>query len=273
LEYIDDVLPAVLSLREKAGTPVSAEKPLRVADFGCGKSYLTFAVHYFLSCVRGVPCDVTGLDLKADVIAYCTRLAATLGAQESLHFAVGDIAEYGENAAPDIVITLHACDTATDYALEYAIRRGAAAILSVPCCQHEINAQIDESRRARTAEAAPATVRTAQPVDSAAVSVAPDSVATARTAFEPLLRHGILKERLAALVTDALRAEYVERAGYKVQVLEFIDMSHTPKNLLLRAVRKSGAKAKPGAEATANGVQTLEAALGIAPTIQRLLAN
>ena len=266
LEYIDDLLPAVLRQRKP-----TEEAPLRVVDFGCGKSYLTFAVHYFLTAVRGIPCDVTGLDLKEDVIAYCKKLAARLtgagsapaapgtepasGApvagggesRQSLHFSVGDIAHYGADGAPDIVITLHACDTATDYALDYAVRQGAKAILSVPCCQHELNAQLDSSRK------------------------------TADPAFAPLLKYGLLKERFAALATDALRAEYLEGAGYKVQLLEFIDMSHTPKNLLIRALRREGPVPGPAGQTAGNGQAgqglPLEQALGISPLIRSLLAH
>jgi len=141
------------------------------------------------------------------VISYCNRLAQSLKL-EKLSFAVGDIASFGENKHPDIIITLHACDTATDYALDYAIKQKAKAILSVPCCQHEINLQLS-----------------------------PKSV-SADSPFAPLLKHGLIKERFSALVTDALRAEALEKKGYKVQILEFIEESATPKNLLIRAVRK-----------------------------------
>ena len=254
LEYIDDVLESVLALRKASGREVSAQAPLRIVDFGSGKSYLTFAVHYFLTELRALPCDITGLDLKADVIAYCTRLAADLGTT-GLHFAVGDIACYGETAAPDIVITLHACDTATDYALDYAIKRGAAAILSVPCCQHELNAQL-------------------------AYKKSPLREVPPKAAFAALLKHGILKERFAALATDALRAEYLEAAGYRVQVLEFIDMSHTPKNLLLRAVRRQTAVSASAENAATEAKKSalseaasLTTALGVTQTLQQLLAK
>ena len=170
--------------------------------------------------------------LKKDVIAYCNNLARQCEC-DNLHFAVGDIASYGEDAAPDIVITLHACDTATDYALSYAVQHKTTAILSVPCCQHEVNAQLKYEK---------------------------DSP------FAPLLKHGILKERFAALATDALRAEYLDAAGYKVQVLEFIDMSHTPKNLLIRAVRKHGVSAAGKDEAA-----RFTDALGVSQTLGKLL--
>ena len=251
LEYVDDILPELLSAKARAkdGTGAHADDsgqtaPLRIVDFGSGKSYLTFAVHYFLTEIRHVDCEITGLDLKEDVIAYCNRLATQCNCT-NLHFEVGDIARYGEKAQPDLVITLHACDTATDYALNYAITHGANAILSVPCCQHELNAQLKPAVR-NDGEASP---------------------------FAPLLKHGLLKERFAALATDALRAEHLEAAGYKVQVLEFIDMSHTPKNLLIRAVKKASSSPSQrgencGARAEADA---LADALGVSQTLGKLL--
>ena len=223
LEFIADVVPEL----EKSGDKI------RIADFGSGKSYLTFAVYHFLHNIRGLDVDITGLDLKADVIKNCASLAEKLGYSD-LHFAVGDIAKYSGGAL-DMVITLHACDTATDFALSYAVEKGARVILSVPCCQHELNAQISKK-------------------DADAV-------------FAPLLKYGIIKERFSALCTDALRAEYLERCGYGVQILEFIDIEHTPKNLLIRAVKKSD---------TASGKKDddcalLESALRISPSIKKLL--
>ncbi len=153
---------------------------------------------------------------------------------------MGDIARYGDGLEADIVMTLHACDTATDYALDYAVRHHATAILSVPCCQHELNAQLDYHACACHETASP---------------------------FAPLLKHGILKERFAALATDALRAAYLEDAGYKVTVLEFIDESHTPKNLLIRAVRKANGTAKTSARTEA---ERLENALGVTQTFAQL---
>ena len=182
-------------------------------DFGSGKSYLTFAVHYFLTEILKVPCRIFGLDLKKDVIDYCSALSLELGLK-NLTFAVGDIAEFAEDRSPDIVITLHACDTATDFALNYAVKKGALGILSVPCCQHEINSQLKKH------------------------SSAGEGV------FEPLLKYGLIKERFSALVTDALRGELLEQAGYRVQMLEFIDDEGTPKNLMIRAVKKGGGTGK-----------------------------
>ena len=212
LEMLDDVLGDVLKLRESEKNPLSENSPLSIVDFGSGKSYLTFAVQHYLTEVKKIPAQIFGLDLKKDVIAYCNTLAQKLELK-NLSFAVGDIASFGENRHPDIIVTLHACDTATDYALDYAIRRKAKAILSVPCCQHEINSQL------------------------AAKSVPEDSP------FAPLLKYGLIKERFAALATDAIRADLLEQKGYKVQILEFIEESATPKNLLIRAVRTG--KEKP----------------------------
>ncbi|MBD3922562.1 SAM-dependent methyltransferase [Paenibacillus sp. PR3] len=188
LEMVTDVLPHL-----------PTDRPVKVIDFGCGKSYLTFALYHLLVIEKGYQLQVVGLDLKADVIAFCQSLADKLG-YEGLKFKVGDIAEYKESASADMVVTLHACDTATDAALAKAVGWGAQVILSVPCCQHELFRQIQNDN------------------------------------LKPLLSHGLLKERFAALATDAARGALLESVGYKVQMLEFIDPEHTPKNLLIRAV-------------------------------------
>lgn len=189
LEMVQDVLPHLPEGR-----------PLTIVDFGCGKSYLTFALYHYLSVELRKELKVVGLDLKADVIEHCGMLAKDLNYQ-NLRFLVGDIADYDELNQVDMVVTLHACDTATDAALEKAVRWGASVILSVPCCQHELFGQINS------------------PV------------------LDPLLSHGILKERFSALATDAIRAKLLDIMGYKTQLLEFIDMEHTPKNILIRAVK------------------------------------
>lgn len=195
LEFINDVLP---NFKDE-------KRPLRIVDFGCGKSYLTFAVHYFLTEIKHIPCQIEGLDLKQDVIDYCNDMVKKLGLN-GLIFHTGNIADYSGKDAPDIVITLHACDTATDFALEYAVEKQAKVILSVPCCQHQINQQLEKS-------------------------------SCEQNDLEPLLKWGIIREKFSALLTDALRGEWLESKGYKVQMLEFIDMEHTPKNLLIRAVK------------------------------------
>lgn len=204
LEFVDDILKEI--------KPENDEKPLSIVDFGSGKSYLTFAVQYFLTEIRKIPCEIFGLDLKKDVIDYCSRLALELGL-ENLKFAVGDIADYGEEKNPDIVITLHACDTATDFALNYAVWHNARAILSVPCCQHEINSALTAKK-------------------------------AAGTDFEILTRYGLIKEKFSALLTDAIRGDLLEKCGYKVQMLEFIDDSATPKNTMIRAVKNKNSKLK-----------------------------
>jgi SAM-dependent methyltransferase len=197
LEMVADTLPAL-----------PADRTVRVVDFGSGKSYLTFALYHFLRIEKGLDVEIVGLDIKRDVIAGCARIAHQLGWADRLRFEVGDIAGFGdESSRADLVVSLHACDTATDDAIAKAIGWGASVILAVPCCQHEIYAKLPS----RDVE---------NPV-------------------RPLLKHGIFRERLAALITDALRAEALEREGYGVQVLEFIPLEHTPKNLLIRAIRRA----------------------------------
>ena len=212
LEFVDDILQPVLELKQKAGE--GPESPVRIADFGCGKSYLTFAVHYLLTQIKGISCQIEGLDLKEDVIKYCNDITNKLELK-NLIFHTGNISDYSGKDNPDIVITLHACDTATDFALEYAVERGAKAILSVPCCQHQINQELGKQKTDNLPQA-----------------------------FEPLLKWGIIREKFSSLVTDALRGQWLENQGYKVQMLEFIDMEHTPKNILIRAIKSDGEKKK-----------------------------
>ena len=194
LEFIEDILPSLQKDRE-----------VTILDFGCGKSYLTFAMYYYLKELKGYDVNIIGLDLKEDVIKKCSSLARKYG-YEKLHFLQGDIADYEGVNKVDMVVTLHACDKATDYALAKAVEWDAEVILSVPCCQHELNYRIQNDL------------------------------------LEPVLKYGILKERMSALITDGIRAELLESEGYHTQILEFIDMEHTPKNLLIRAV-KTGDKA------------------------------
>ena len=191
LEYIEDILPKL-----------DKERELTIIDFGCGKSYLTFAMYYYLKELKGYNIRIIGLDLKADVIEHCNELRTRYG-YDKLDFYVGDIATYKDVDKVDMVVTLHACDTATDYALAKAVKWGAEVILSVPCCQHEANRTIKSD------------------------------------ILSPVMDYGILKERMAAIVTDAARAKLLTANGYETQILEFIDMEHTPKNLLIRAVKSS----------------------------------
>lgn len=191
LEYIEDILPKL-----------DKERELTIIDFGCGKSYLTFAMYYYLKELKGYNIRIIGLDLKADVIEHCNELRTRYG-YDKLDFYVGDIATYKDVDKVDMVVTLYACDTATDYALAKAVKWGAEVILSVPCCQHEANRTIKSD------------------------------------ILSPVMDYGILKERMAAIVTDAARAKLLTANGYDTQILEFIDMEHTPKNLLIRAVKSS----------------------------------
>ena len=180
LEFIQDILPQLPKGRE-----------IRILDFGCGKSYLTFAMYYYLHEMKKYDVRIIGLDLKKDVIEKCNQLGRKYG-YEKLRFLEGNIADYTGAEEVDMVVTLHACDTATDFALAKAVGWNAKVILSVPCCQHELNGQMENETLA------------------------------------PILKYGLIKERMAALLTDGLRALYLEREGYVVQVLEFIDMELTP---------------------------------------------
>lgn len=222
LEFIRDILPTL-----------SKERTIRIIDFGCGKSYLTFAIYYYLHELMGYDVDITGLDLKEDVIKECNRLSAKYG-YEKLRFVKGDIAEYDGQGGVDMVVALHACDTATDHALAKAVDWGAKVILSVPCCQHEVNQQIHCEELA------------------------------------PLLKYGIIKERMAALITDAVRADLLETKGYETSILEFIDMEHTPKNLLIRAVKRDVPDEKKGCKKRQE-VEKVMDFLHISPALNDLL--
>ena len=228
LEFIEDILPQLDSGRE-----------LTILDFGCGKSYLTFAMYYYLHELKEYDIRIIGLDLKKEVIRHCNELSEKYG-YEKLRFLEGDIADYTGVNKVDMVVTLHACDTATDYALAKAVGWDAKVILSVPCCQHELNRQIRNE------------------------------------VLEPVLRYGLLKERMAALITDGLRAQYLEREGYEAQILEFIDMEHTPKNILIRAVKrnqKADQKESVRRQQIEASIRKCEAELRVSPTLGRLLDN
>ena len=220
LELVDDVVPAL-----------PAGRTLRVVDFGCGKSYLTFALHHLLTELRGREVEIVGLDLKEDVIEACSALAQRTGAA-GLRFERGEIAGFDAGGAVDLVVSLHACDTATDEALAQAVRWQAAVILAVPCCQKEAYGQIRSDLLA------------------------------------PLLRHGLAKERFAALATDTLRAQLLELAGYRTQLVEFVALEHTPKNILIRAVR-----GRPAGPEARRAYEELRDSLGLAPSLERLLAT
>lgn len=190
LEFIEDILPSLEKNRE-----------LTILDFGCGKSYLTFAMYYYLKIMKRYDIKVIGLDLKKDVINHCNQLSQKYG-YDKLCFLEGDIASYDGVNKVDMVVTLHACDTATDYAMYKAVLWGAQVILSVPCCQHELNQNVECK------------------------------------SLGSIFQYGLLKERTTAIMTDGIRANLLELLGYQVQILEFIDMTHTPKNILIRGVKQ-----------------------------------
>lgn len=220
LEFIEDILPQL-----------DKEKEQTIIDFGCGKSYLTFAMYYYLRIMKGYNIRIIGLDLKKDVISHCNELRTRYG-YDKPDFYEGDIASYKGVDRVDMVVTLHACDTATDYALAKAVGWGAKVILSVPCCQHEANRTIDSDM------------------------------------LSPIMDYGILKERFAAISTDAIRAKLLEAEGYQTQILEFIDMEHTPKNLLIRAVKTGNADKKALSDAA-----KMSKELNINLTLMKLLED
>jgi len=179
------------------------DRALKIVDFGCGKAYLTFALYYYVVKILGRDADITGLDLKEDVIDYCNKVAKDLN-YTSLEFQKGDIKDYDRTQDVDMVIMLHACDNATDEGIVQSLRFNAKIIIAVPCCQHEFFRQIENEN------------------------------------LKPMLQFGILKERFSALATDSLRAQLLKALGFDVSVMEFIDTEHTPKNIAIRAVRSGG---------------------------------
>lgn len=218
LDFIEDILPRL-----------DKDKEQTIIDFGCGKSYLTFAMYYYLKVMKGYNIRIIGLDLKEDVIEHCNELRTKYG-YDKLDFFTGDIASFKGVESVDMVVTLHACDTATDYALAKAVNWGAKVILSVPCCQHEVNRTIDNDL------------------------------------LGPIMDYGILKDRFAAIVTDAARAKLLEANGYQTQILEFIDMEHTPKNLLIRAVKTDNKK-----DSERRKVEDMSKELGVNLTLSKLI--
>jgi len=191
LEMVSDIVPNL-----------DTHRRLNIIDFGSGKSYLTFALYHYLVNILGRDVNIIGLDLKEDVIDLCNKLSEELNFDKNLKFIIGDIKGFQGLDKVDMVVTLHACDTATDDAIVKAVSWDADVILSVPCCQHELLNKIHN------------------PV------------------MRPMEKHGIIKERLSALITDSVRVNILEILGYSTQILEFIDMEHTPKNLLIRAIKR-----------------------------------
>jgi hypothetical protein len=223
VELVDDVVAAL------------PPGPVRVVDFGSGRAYLTFALHHLLAVVHGREVELLGLDLKEDVVAGCTELAGRLEL-EGLRFVVGDIATAPVEAA-DLVVSLHACDTATDTALDRAVRLGARVILAVPCCQHELLGQLESAT------------------------------------LEPLLRHGTLRERFVAEVTDAARARLLQLAGYDVQLIELFALEHSPKNVLVRAAALTQPRPARDVARLASSYRAFADALAIEPALELLLAD
>lgn len=220
VEMIDDVV-----------SKFKKEK-LRVVDFGCGKSYLTFILYYYLVNIKGIEAEITGLDLKENVVENCNALAEKYG-YNGLKFRCGDIADFECNEKIDMVITLHACDTATDLALFHAVRWNTDMIFSVPCCQHEVNSQIESE------------------------------------SFSALMKYGLIKERFSALVTDSIRGCLLENQGYSVNLMEFVEMAHSPKNILIRAVKHNSADKKRKISRTE--AERMIAEFGLNQTLYRLL--
>lgn len=222
LEFVEDILPELDKDRE-----------LTLIDFGCGKSYLTFALYYYLTVKKQYRIRMIGLDLKKDVMEHCQELAEKYG-YDRLTFLTGDIADYDGVELVDMVVSLYACDTATDYALEKALQWNAKVIFAVPCCHHELNRQMHS------------------------------------TEMNPVLKYGLIQERMAALMTDAFRADVLELEGYQVQVLEFIDMEHTPKNILIRAVKQNTPLPFEKKEKLLDSLQTCMGIWNVNPLFYRL---
>lgn len=206
------------------------EGTLRIIDFGCGKSYLTFALYYYLKVVKNRDIEIIGLDLKEEVISFCNDKAKKLH-YDSLKFMVGDIADFKSDGA-DMVVTLHACDTATDYALINAVSWNSRVILSVPCCQHELFSQINEETNA------------------------------------PMLKYGIIKDKFTELLTDALRGLKLEEAGYDVTMIEFTSLEHTSKNIMIKAVRTH--KSPEAIKKASREYEALKDFYHVNPTIHKL---
>lgn len=240
LEFIETVLPQLFS-------SIKSDKKLNIVDFGCGKAYLSFALYHYLTNIKQIPVSICGLDLKSEVIEFCNKLAIECNFN-NLNFKIGDIGNFEFEHTPDMVISLHACNTATDLALAKAIKSNVKIIFAVPCCQHEINTQIRQHKLEIKKNSNP---------------------------LSPMFDYGIITEKFSSLLTDTLRAKLLEVAGYRVSVEEFIDTEHTPKNILIKAIKID----KP----TTNDIREIEKAKAeiasikksffIDITLEKLLAN
>ncbi len=239
LEFIDDCLPHITGRIQSCGRPFS------ITDFGCGKAYLSFALYYYLHIEKQLPVTIHGLDLKTDVVQHCNMLAKSCG-YDGLAFLQGNIAEYALPEQTDMVVCLHACDTATDLALAQAVQRQVPLIFAVPCCQHELHNQFKQNK---------------------------SDFKASEHAFLPFMEHGIVTERFAALLTDTLRALLLEACGYTVQVMEFIETEHTPKNILIRGVKNSHGEMVQQRTAALKKYRQLTELFTIEPCFERLLTE
>jgi SAM-dependent methyltransferase len=222
-------------LRALAATlPAQLPSPLRVVDLGCGNAYLTFAAYRFLRS-RGAEVEVVGVDIREDQRVRNTAVAEQLGCSSDVSFVAGTISSASLPFTPDLVLALHACDTATDEALARAVHWSARWVLAAPCCHHDIAAQLKGN--------------------------------PAPTPFTELTRHAIMRERFADVLTDSLRASLLRLNGYKVDVVEFIDSAHTPRNLLLRARRTDA----PPTDQQRAEYESLTAQWSVTPALEKLL--
>lgn len=232
LEFIDETIKELKNKKY-------IDTHIKAVDFGCGKSYLTFALHYYLKNIQNMTFEVIGLDLKKDVIEHCNQIAKDLN-MENIEFLTGDIKDFNKLKNVDLIFSLHACNNATDYSLLKGLELDAKAILAVPCCQHEFNQKMSQNKKSEF------------------------------FAFEnPIGKHGILLEKFASLATDALRAQVLELCGYKTQVMEFIDMEHTPKNILIRGIKEN--PNKNTLEKKLQEYEIYKKFLGIEPLLDTLL--
>jgi SAM-dependent methyltransferase len=237
-DFLSALDPVVDDLLGSVGpAELSAQRPLRVVDLGCGNAYLTFAALRYLSSVKSLPVHVVGVDLKAQARAHNNQIAERLDLAAHLQFVDSTIAGATLESDPDLVMALHACDTATDDALARAVRWRAPVILAAPCCHHDIQRQL--------------------------------TATDATGPYRLVTRHPILRERFADVLTDALRAAILRIVGYRVEVIEFVDSVHTPRNALIRAVRTDA----PADSATVSAYRSLVAEWGVQPALATLLSD
>lgn len=232
LEFIDDTIKELKNKKY-------IDTHIKAVDFGCGKSYLTFALHYYLKNIQNMTFEVIGLDLKEDVIAHCNQIAKELNL-ENIEFLTGNIKDFNKLKNVDMIFSLHACNNATDYSLLKGIELDAKAILAVPCCQHEFNEKMSKNKKSEFF-----------------------------SLENPIGKHGILLEKFASIATDAFRAQALELCGYKTQVMEFIDMEHTPKNILIRGIKDKVNQAN--LEKKLKEYEIYKSFLGINPILDELL--